>query len=214
MKKYKCIIFDCDGVLVDSETLGNQVMVDMANEHGANIDIAYAMENFKGSFLKDCISQVETIIQKTLPESFEKEYRKRTFDVFKMGLKPVDGIKEVLQKLEIPFCVASSGPKEKIKWNLEITGLIDFFNNNIFSCYDIGKWKPSPAIFLHAATTMGFLPDECLVIEDSVIGVTAAKNGGFDVFGFAMHNEDENFAKTATKQFYHMDELLSMIKLS
>ncbi len=214
MKEYKCLIFDCDGVLVDSEILGNQIIVDMANEHNANIDIAYAMRNFKGSFLKNCISQVETIIKKSLPENFEKEYRKRTFEAFKTELKPINGIKEVLQDLDIPFCVASSGPRKKIKWNLEITGLIDFFGDNIFSCYDLGKWKPDPAIFLHSANTMGFSPNDCLVIEDSGKGVTAAKNGGFDVFGFAMHNVDENFGKETTKLFYHMDELLSMITAS
>ena len=212
MKKYKCIIFDCDGVLVDSEVLGNQVMVDMANEYGANIDIVYAMKNFKGSFLKDCIGQVENILGKPLPEDFEKEYRKRTFEAFKTELKPISGIKEVLQKLEIPFCVASSGPKEKIKWNLEITGLTGFFGDNIFSCYDIGKWKPDPAIFLYAVDVMGYAPEECLVIEDSIFGVMAAKNGGFDVLGFAADAEDNSFAEQATAVFYDMNKLIPMIE--
>jgi len=179
MKAYKCIIFDCDGVLVDSEVLGNQVMVDMANEHGAGIDLSFAMNNFKGGFLKDCVRQIESLIGKPLSKGFEIEYRERSFQVFKKNLKPVTGIKKVLKALDVPFCTASSGPKEKIILNLTTTGLIDSFNGNIFSCYDIGKWKPDPSIFLHAAKTMGFDPKECLVIEDSMSGIKAAINGGF-----------------------------------
>ncbi|MFK5974240.1 MAG: HAD family hydrolase [Flavobacteriaceae bacterium] len=212
MRKYKCIIFDCDGVLVDSEVLGNQVMVDMANEHGANIDIDYAMKNFKGSFLKDCMRQVENILGKALPEDFEAQYRKRSFDIFKKELQPVKGIQEVLKSLDIPFCSASSGPHEKIKLNLKTAGLLHFFGNNIFSCYDIGKWKPDPAIFLYAAQAMGYEPKECLVIEDSIFGVMAAKNGGFDVLGFTGDTEDDSFAEQATAVFYDMKELIPMIK--
>lgn len=211
MKNYKCIIFDCDGVLVDSEILSNQLVVDMANELGANIDLSYALANFKGGFLKDCILQIEAILGKALPETFESDYRKNSFEVFKQHLKPVQGIKIVLEKLDIPFCTASSGPQDKIRLNLKTTGLLPYFKEHIFSCYDIGKWKPDPAIFLYAAGVMGCAIEDCLVIEDTVIGVEAAKAGGFDVFGFAAHNLDEEFKNKATKVFYTMDELLPMI---
>ncbi|MEE9363179.1 MAG: HAD family hydrolase [Cellulophaga sp.] len=211
MKNYKCILFDCDGVLVDSEILGTQVMVDMANAHGANINLEFALKNFKGSFLKECISQIETILGSPLPSTFEKEYRERSFDAFKNDLKAVKGVKEVLQALTIPFCVASSGPKEKIKLNLTLTGLAPYFEANIFSCYDINLWKPNPAIFLHAAEQMGFKPEECLVIEDSLAGVRAAKNGGFDVFGYAELDDKNELEKEATLVFYNMKELLPFI---
>lgn len=211
MSSYKCIIFDCDGVLVDSEVLSNQVMVDMANAYGAGIDLNFALQNFKGGFLEDCIQQIESLLGKALPKNFEGEYRKRSFEVFKRNLKPVKGIKKILDGLDIPFCTASSGPQEKIRLNLETTGLLSYFKENVFSCYDIGKWKPDPAIFLHAATTMGYAPEECLVIEDTPIGVKAAIAGGFDVFGFDPHNTTEDFDNQATKTFYAMDELLPMI---
>jgi len=211
MKKYKCIIFDCDGVLVDSEILGNQVMVDMAIEFGANIDLSFALKNFKGGFLKDCVQQVEGISGKPLPKNFEEQYRKRSFEIFKEKLKPVNGIQKVLDNLDIPFCTASSGPQEKIKLNLKTTGLRHYFQDNIFSCYDIGKWKPDPAIFLYAAGVMGCQVEDCLVVEDTITGINAAVAGGFDVFGFAAHDVEEDFENKPTKVLYDMDELISML---
>jgi HAD superfamily hydrolase (TIGR01509 family) len=213
MKEYKCIIFDCDGVLVDSEVLGNQVFVDMANEYGAGLDISYAMQHFKGGFLNDSIKQVEDIIQQPLPVGFENEYRQRSYQTFETHLKPVNGIEKVLGKLTVPFCVASSGPQEKIQRNLATAGLLSFFENNIFSCYDIGKWKPDPAIYLHASKSMGFSPKECLVIEDSIKGAKAATSGGFDVYGYTLQNEDPDFENEVTKTFGQMKELISLLKL-
>lgn len=210
MKRYKCIIFDCDGVLVDSEVLSCQVFVDLANGYGAGIDIDYAMQNFKGGHLSDSIRQVEEIIGKSLPENFETDYRRGSFEVFKNELQPIEGIKKVLDSLEIPFCTASSGPMKKITTNLKTTGLYSYFEGNIFSCYDIEKWKPDPAIYLMAAKTIGFNVKDCLVIEDSMAGVMAAKNGGFDVYGFVSPNDD-SLSENCSKIFHDMDELTSMI---
>lgn len=214
MKTYKCIIFDCDGVLVDSEVLAIQTLVDMANEEGAEIDLKWALQNFKGSFLAECFRKIEVISGKSLPQDFETHYRNRSFELFKKELQPVKGVRKVLENLTIPFCTASSGPQEKIRLNLSTTELVHFFEENIFSCYDIGKWKPDPAIFLHAAEAMGFVPEDCLVIEDTILGVRAAKSGGFDVFGFAELNENDDFTKEATTIFYEMEELIPLIGLS
>ncbi|MCB4807684.1 HAD family hydrolase [Tamlana sp. 62-3] len=211
MSKYKCIIFDCDGILVDSEIVSNQVLVDMANEHGANIDLEYAFKHFKGSFIEACTEKIETLATKPLINNFIDEYRKRSFEAFKQSMKPVNGIKEVLENLKLPFCVASSGPEDKIKLNLGLTGLLPFFEDRIFSCYAINKWKPDPSVFLWAAETMGFKPSECLVIEDSLSGVTAAINGGFDVFGYTERDYKNALPTKATKTFGNMAELLSLI---
>ncbi len=208
MSKYKCVIFDCDGVLVDSEPLGNQVMVDMANELGAQIDLDYAYQNFKGNALKKCIAQISELVDSEMPSNFEAEYRGRSFEKFRNEIQPVDGVFDLIKNLKIPFCVASSGPENKIRLNLELTRLLPYFESKIFSCYAIQKWKPDPAVFLWAAETMGFQPSECVVIEDSPIGVDAAINGGFDVFGFTAHDFRDELQEKTTKTFD------SMLKLS
>lgn len=213
MSNYKCVIFDCDGVLVDSEAIGNQVIVDLANQLGANINLEYALQHFKGNSLDNCKLQIEQIIGEPLPNDFESEYRKQSFEKFKRDIKPIEGIKDVLQELKIPFCVASSGPESKIKLNLSVTGLLPFFTDRIFSCYTIQKWKPNPAVFLWAAETMGFHPKDCLIIEDSSIGVKAALDGGFDVFGYTAHDFKNELQKNATKTFDNMlllPELMNM----
>ena len=212
MKKYKCIIFDCDGVLVDSETIGNTIMVEMANELGATIDLDYALRNFKGNALQNCFEQIAAIVSKPIPADFESEYRRRSYEAFKTQIQPVNGVKDMIRELEIPFCVASSGPETKIKLNLELTGLLPYFEGKIFSCYAIKKWKPDPAVFLWASKTMGFLPQECLVIEDSLIGVTAAVNGGFDVFGYTALDYRGELKSRATKVFHSMKDLPDLIR--
>ncbi|MEN3323033.1 HAD family hydrolase [Mariniflexile soesokkakense] len=211
MSKYKCIIFDCDGVLVDSEPISIQILVDMANGYGANIDLTYGMKHFKGSFFDACKANIEQLTNKKLPDTFQEDYRQQSFEAFRKGIKPVKGINEVLNSLDLPFCVASSGPEDKIKLNLGLAGLLPYFENKIFSCYTIQKWKPDPAVFLWAADTMGFKPSESLVIEDSLSGVKAAKSGGFDVFGFTAHDYNNELEAEATKTFNSMDELLKIM---
>ncbi|WP_299127236.1 HAD family hydrolase [uncultured Winogradskyella sp.] len=212
MPNYKCVIFDCDGVLVDSEPISNQVMVDLANLAGANIDIDYAYHHFKGNSLQNCMIKITDLIGKEMPFDFEYKFRKQSFEAFKHKIQPIKGVKTVLQNLEVPFCVASSGPVNKIKLNLELTGLISFFKEtSIFSCYTVNKWKPDPTVFLWAAETMGFSPKDCLVVEDSPIGVQAAVKGGFDVFGFTAHDYKNELQSMATKTFDDMLKLSLLI---
>ncbi|WP_298238467.1 HAD family hydrolase [uncultured Algibacter sp.] len=211
MSKYKCIIFDCDGVLIDSESIAIKVLVDMANDLGAYMDFEASLISLKGKALNVCMDVISKRINNPLPIHFEQDYRINTFEAFRKSIQPIKGIKDVVENLDIPFCVASSGPENKIRLNLEITGLLPFFETNIFSCYAIQKWKPEPDIFLWAAKTMGFKPNECLVIEDSVSGVKAAKVGGFDVFGYTEHDYNNELEALATKTFNSMDSLLGMI---
>ena len=181
MSRYSCVIFDCDGVLVDTEPIANRVLVDMANALGADIDMEYAYEFFKGNALQHCLQLIRERIDGPLPKHFEQQFRQESFEAFKREVRPVKGIKTVLDVLSVPFCVASSGPQNKIELNLELTGLTPYFSGRIFSCYTIQRWKPDPEVFLWAARTMGFDPSQCLIVEDSKLGVTAGLNGGFDV---------------------------------
>ena len=211
MKKYKCVIFDCDGILVDSEPLAEATIVAMANEIGINFDIEYAKRNFKGDSFQNILDHIEVTFNISLPSNFKTEYRRRSFEMFRNHLKPVKDIEAVLKSLQVPFCVASCGPQSKIKHNLELTGLLPYFEGRIFSCYDIQKWKPEPDIFLHAAKSMGYSVNDCVVIEDTIIGITAAKSGGFDVFGFAEEYNVETYSKNTTKTFTAMNELKKLL---
>ena len=209
--KYKCIIFDCDGVLVDSEPIANQMLITMAAELGVDIDMNFAIDHFIGKSLYTCMETISQYGKIKLPDTFEKEFRKRSFEKFKEELQPIPGIKEVLKKLELPFCVASSGPVNKIELNLKTTGLYSFFEGKIFSCYMVNKWKPEPDVFLLASKTMGFEPEECLVVEDSLAGITAAQNGGFDVVAYQSEFNIRELENLEIPKFSDMSELFQFI---
>lgn len=209
--KYKCIIFDCDGVLVDSEAISAKVFQKMIAELGFNLEFEMVLEQITGTSMKENLNFFREKIGSDLPANFETEFRKRSYKAYKTELKPIKGVHELLEKIKIPVGVASSGPVEKIKLNLTTTNLIDKFGDNIFSCFDIGSWKPEPEIYLHAAKQMGFQPEECAVIEDSVPGIQAAKAGGFDVFGFTNNQNKETFIKMGVTAFFEMSELVQLL---
>lgn len=208
---YKCIIFDCDGVLVDSEPLANQMLVTMANELNIPIDLEFAIQQFIGRSLYDCISIIESFSKKKLPTTFEADFRHRSFELFKKELQPVAGIKTLLPQLKIPFCVASSGPMNKIELNLKLTGLYSYFEGNLFSCYQVQQWKPSPEVFWFAAKTMGFAPEDCLVVEDSLPGIKAAVNGGFDVVAYQNQFNQQQLRSENITKIGQLTDLLYLI---
>lgn len=208
----KCIIFDCDGVLVDTEKIGNEILLSMAAEHGFEMKIEDAYSNFNGRNLKECFLHVENSIGKKLPDNFESEYRERSFEAFKTQVKPMEGIVDFINKLKISYCVASSGPVEKIRLNLETAGLLDKFEGKIFSAYQINSWKPDPGIFLFAAKQMGFEVKDCIVVEDSKAGVMAGINGGFKVYGFVNDNNFDDLKNEGAIVFSSYDELKELLK--
>ena len=191
--KYKCIIFDCDGVLVDTEEITSKVLAEMAVARGIPMTVDRLMTDFKGVALNKIVAHFEAVGGRALEDGFVPEFREKTFAAFARELQPIDGIVEVLDGVGVPFCVASSGPRNKIELNLRTVGLLDRFRGNIFSCFDIGKWKPDPAIFERAVAHLGYAPADCLVVEDSISGVTAARRGGFDVCGFSEEGERADY---------------------
>ena len=170
----KCIVFDSDGTLVDSEYLGHVTMESMLGEQGVAESAAEMMSNFRGAQLAKIVESLEQKHQIYLGESFIFSYRRALEKLFEQKLKPVEGVSEALENIPQSICVASGGPVSKIKKALSLTNLEGYFKGNIFSSYEIGSWKPEPDIFLHAAQQMGFAPEECAVVEDSAVGIQAA----------------------------------------
>jgi len=207
----KCIIFDCDGVLVDTEKIGNGILLEMAHEYGFKMELEDAYRNFNGRNLKDCFKHIEEAIEQKLPETFETEYREKSFEAFKTQVKPMEGVVAFIDQLKIPYCVASSGPMDKIRLNLEVAGLLEKFEGKMFSSYQINSWKPEPGIFLHAAKEMGFEVKDCIVLEDSKAGVKAGISGGFKVYGFANGFNNEDLKEEGAELFSSYEELKELL---
>jgi HAD superfamily hydrolase (TIGR01509 family) len=179
------VIFDCDGVLVDSERLQNEVFVAMLRELGLDITMDDMFEQFVGHSMAYCMALVEKLAGRSPPVDFLARLQQRTYDAFRDGLAPVDGIVEALDRIALPTCVASGGDHEKIRFTLGLTGLWPRFAGRIFSVVDVPRAKPHPDVYLHAAGAMGVAPSRCAVVEDTPVGATAAVAAGMTVFGYA-----------------------------
>ncbi len=201
------VIFDCDGVLVDSEALGNRVLVEFVAEFGLALELEEAMLLFKGCKMADCVAVIELRLGKKMPPDFVTQLRARTAEAFERELRPVDGIEAALDKINLPICVASSGPLEKIKLALRVTNLLPRFEGRIFSSYEIGSWKPAPDLFLYAAKNMGVQARSCTVVEDSILGVRAGVAAGMRVLGYAAQSEADPLEAYGVSVFHSMYQL-------
>lgn len=182
MSKPHLIIFDCDGTLVDSEPISNRIISEMMNDLGIPITPLESVRRFAGKSFKDINAFLVSQLGTKAPHDFELQYRKKSKIAFEAELEANPGVKDFISKLTIPFCVASNGPREKMEVTLAATGLDQFFNEkNIFSAYDIEKWKPDPELFEYAASTMGYPAAHCLVFEDTFSGIEAALSAGMDL---------------------------------
>ncbi len=176
------VLFDCDGTLVDSETLGIEVLVESVRPFGLEISVEDAMRRFKGGKMADHVVEFESELGYSLPEDYVSNFRQRCRQVFEERLQPIDGARELLEEISLPYCIASSAPREKIDVCLRATQLASFFGERIFSAYEVGIWKPDPGLFLHAAVAMGMAPEQCAVVEDSIPGIRAGIAAGMRVF--------------------------------
>lgn len=180
-----CVIFDLDGTLVDSESLCNQALLDLLPDLDEPIDTLVARH--RGRKLAQIFAEVQKRLQRQLPQDFETTYRARVSDLFSTALRPSPGAQVMLGSLKYPCCVASSGPLTKIKQALHVTGLERYFSNQVYSSYEVNSWKPDPGLFLHAAREMRFLPSECVVVEDSEVGIQAASHAGMMALHYSPH---------------------------
>ena len=188
---YELIIFDCDGVLVDSEPLANTTFAAEVRKLGIPFTDEEAKDQFPGTTLAKCIEYVEKKFSVTLPENIGDIYRAASFVAFTKYLKPVHGVQQILDELLIAPCVGSNGPKSKILHNLDIVDFLDYFGDRLYSAYEINRFKPDPGIFLHAARDMNVEPEKCIVIEDSIHGFEAGVEAGMKVLAYDPHSKSK-----------------------
>ncbi|PZD74763.1 6-phosphogluconate phosphatase [Acaryochloris thomasi RCC1774] len=217
MKNVDLVIFDCDGVLVDSERITNTVFAEMLNELGLSLTLEDMFEQFVGHSMSYCLELSEKLLQRPVPNNFEKEFHERSAIAYQTSLQPVPGIVDLLQGLEIPYCVASNSTHQEMQVTLGITQLLNYFEGKRFSVADVARGKPYPDVYLYAAKQMSVVPNRCVVIEDTAIGVRAAVSAGMRVFGYAKLTPAHQLEEEGAISFTDMQrfiELLSNLSLS
>jgi HAD superfamily hydrolase (TIGR01509 family) len=183
MGRFDLVIFDCDGVLVDSERLAIRTEAELLFHLGWPLTESEIVERFVGRSASYMQGAIEEHLGR--PVDWETEFEARYEEVFAQELLPVPGVAEVVRQITIPMCVASSGSHEKMRFLLGLTGLLDVFGERLFSVDDVANGKPAPDVFLYAAEKMRVDPGRCAVVEDSVAGVTAGLAAEMSVFAFA-----------------------------
>lgn len=179
------VIFDCDGVLVDSEMLSAGVLMRTMEEAGFPLSEEAFRSDFLGRSFAAAAGRVRERFGRPLPEDFESRYRDRLFAALEAELRPMAGVVEVLEALRVPFCLATSSSPRRLALTLKTTGLAPHFEGRSFTASEVPRGKPAPDLFLHAAARMGVAPERCLVIEDSELGVRAGLAAGMAVWHFA-----------------------------
>jgi beta-phosphoglucomutase-like phosphatase (HAD superfamily) len=221
------VVFDCDGVLVDSEVLANQVFCSAINNLGLNYTFEETVAQFMGRSLKSGFAQLEQELGRPLPENFAHELDQQTYAAFEQYLAPVRGIVEALELVQKHYqtCIASSGGFEKMDRTLRKTNLLNKFENiaanqylnsqtarRIFSATQVAHGKPAPDLFLFAAQRMGVKPENCVVIEDSPFGVQAAQSAGMKVLGYCAMTPEKRLSQMGAITFNSMHNLPMLIQ--
>lgn len=207
----ECILFDSDGTLVDSEILSCKAIAIKFKELGIELCIDDLMLNTRGKKMAGVLETLSRQHGVNLSADFLPSYRELVNHLFETELKPIDGIDELLQSLDIPIAVVSNGPREKIEKALNVCGLTDFFADNIYSAYELNLWKPDPQIYLHAAQSMGFQAEQCAVIEDSLTGVEAGVKANIPTYFYNKLNETCPYPEV--EEFHSMYNLRSLLNL-
>jgi HAD superfamily hydrolase (TIGR01509 family) len=179
------VIFDCDGVLVDSEPIAIRIDAVMLAEFGLPLPEAEIIERFVGRSPSVITQVIEDHLGHELPDDWDRKFEHRFTEAYEAELSPIDGIEEALDQISHPTCVASSSMPDRLLYKLELTGLYSRFAGRIFSASEVPHGKPAPDLFLHAAARLGATPAGCAVVEDSRYGVQAARAAGMEAFGYA-----------------------------
>ena len=210
---FELIIFDCDGVLVDSERLSIRIDAAFLERLGWPMPESEIVERFVGRSDADMRTEIEEHIGGPIPPEIDEEFGRLYRETLDRELAPVDGIREALDRIPTPRCVASSGKHETIRRNLALTGLTGYFGERIFSATDVQQGKPAPDLFLLAASSLGAEPSRCAVVEDSVHGVEAALAAGMLPFAYAGGvTPADRLSRPGAVVFHDMRELPGLIE--
>ncbi|WP_417722390.1 HAD family hydrolase [Salipiger sp.] len=184
MTRAELVIFDFDGVVVDSEVISAKMLVAELAQHGVSVDLPYIARHFLGRSYPVVISQIRAEFGITLPEGFEADYRARLFESFRTGLTVMPGLREVLGALRVPYCIATSSSPARVTRSMQIVGLTELFEGRITTASEVARGKPAPDLPLRAAEKAGVAPERCLLIEDSLAGIASGRAAGMEVWHF------------------------------
>jgi HAD superfamily hydrolase (TIGR01509 family) len=207
----RSVIFDCDGVLVDTEPIANRVLAGLLTEAGLPTTVEDSMRDYKGRAMRSVLALATERLGASLPPDIADRYYAEVEAVFARELEPVPGVVAALDRIALPSCVASSGPHHKMAVTLRTTGLWERFDGRIFSASEVVAGKPAPDLFLHAARQMGFDPATTAVVEDSVPGVEAACAAGMRALAFARGTAAGLLAAAGGQTFTDMAELPDLL---
>lgn len=213
MARFDLVIFDCDGVVVDSERIVFDVFGSFIRSLGVRLTDAETREQFLGRSLADCMKIVERFRGSPAPPGSLERYTADRDRVLRESVEPVAGIRDVLEGLTIPYCIASSGGHDKMRITLGTTKLMPLFEGRLFSATEVPRAKPAPDIFLFAAERMGASPARTAVVEDTVNGVRAGCAAGMTVFGYVDLTPAEKLSEAgATATFTRMRDLPALLR--
>lgn len=207
------VIFDCDGVLIDSEPIANRVFAEQLAGAGLEMPVEEVMRSFVGRTRDGCIAHAEELLGRPLPPGFGERWDAALFEALAREVRPVDGIVEVLDTLPVPYCVASNGTPRRMRMALDAAGLLSRVDGRLFTASEVARPKPAPDLFLHAARRMGAQPSHTVVVEDTTTGVRAAVAAGMAVYGYAggAHTDAAALAREGAHPFHEMRMLPALL---
>ncbi|MCI5078586.1 HAD family hydrolase [Oricola sp.] len=217
------VIFDCDGVLIDSEVISARILIEQLGRVGVRVDFPYVQKHFLGRSWTKVAAEVRITYGLALDSDFEERYRSELLAAFETELDAVPGVADVIDALAVRSCVATSSSPTRARRSLALTGLADRFGDRLYTASQVSRGKPEPDLFLFTADQMGVDPRHCLVVEDSMPGVFAARAAGMDVWrftggshlqGLAAAELSENGALTIFDKWEHFFEMAPHLRIS
>ncbi len=206
------VIFDCDGVLVDSDRVSLRIQAERISALGLEMSYEDCVRDFLGLGMPATLKTLTERLGGPLPSGWAEELDVAVREGFRRELRVVPGVVEALARIDLPTCIASSGSQEKMRFTLGLTGLWDRFAGRIYSADEVSRGKPAPDLFLHAASRMATPPERCIVIEDSPFGVAGARAAGMSALGYSPSGDGERLEREGAKTFTSMAELPDLLR--